>query len=126
MSEFDNTQMAMNIIFHLICKFVQHYVIPLSLLLLFLYSDWLKVRVSGRNLDDALNAWYRHQSSDPNTDSCKTLIENNCYYPQCDKTCPKIHFKRSKKSAINSRGMPVKPDSRNKAHNPLRRRRSRS
>lgn len=89
-------------------------------------NDWLKVRVSGRNLDDALNAWYRHQSSDPNTDSCKTLIENNCYYPQCDKTCPKIGFERSKKSTINSPGMPVKPDSRNKAHNPLRRRRSRS
>lgn len=50
-------------------------------------NDWLKVRVSGKTLNDALDDWY--QSSDQSSASCKKLIESDCHLPQCDKTCPK-------------------------------------
>lgn len=49
-------------------------------------NDWLNVRVGGKTLNDALDAWY--QSSDQSLASCPTLIESECNYPQCSKGCP--------------------------------------
>ncbi|KAL9969046.1 hypothetical protein ACROYT_G021210 [Oculina patagonica] len=70
-------------------------------------DDWLKVMVGGKNLNDALDDWY--QSSSDGSANCRTLIENECHHPQCDKTCPPTDLPSRK--APRSHGVPIKPSS---------------
>lgn len=57
---------------------------------LFACSDWLTVKVAGKNLNDALEDWYQYP--DPSSATCTPLIENSCNYPQCSETCPTPDF----------------------------------
>lgn len=53
-------------------------------------SDWLSVKVAGKNLNDALDAWYL--SSSQSSSSCTPLIESSCNSPHCSKNCPEFLF----------------------------------
>lgn len=67
---------------------------------LFDCSDWLTVKVAGKNLNDALEDWYQYP--DPSSATCTPLIENSCNYPQCSETCPTPDFSSTSKGSHNS------------------------
>lgn len=70
-------------------------------------NDWLKVMVGGKTLNDALDAWY--QSTGHSSGSCNTLIESECNYPQCDKTCFKLSLPPLTRKSPRSQGVPIIP-----------------
>lgn len=67
---------------------------------LFGCSDWLTVKVAGKNLNDALDEWYQYP--DPSSATCTPLIENSCNYPQCSATCPTPDFTSTFPGSHNS------------------------
>ena len=73
-------------------------------LFFFLHSYWLNVLVGGKNLNQALGDWY--QSSGQASPGCKTLIESECDFPHCAKTCPALGWKFKGQP---SQGVPIQP-----------------
>lgn len=67
---------------------------------LFGCSDWLTVKLAGKNLNDALEDWYQYP--DPSSATCTPLIENSCNYPQCSETCPTPDFSPTSTGSHNS------------------------